>query len=294
MNCEDCLLMLDEYVEHELGEKSAVQVSAHLDACAACEREYEMLRRELQAYSQYLPDIEATPIVWANVQARVEKAQRERFSLSNLSNWLAKTFGKPAFNPAFAATSLALLMTLGIIVGLIKYNLSENTFNEKTVSQKTGVQDLRGKTDTETKNEISSNDKKHDLSQPKDKITIARVENRVKKNVPRSALSKPANQFVNSKPINPKRKSATEEVVEKAERQYLSAITILSRDIERRRAELSPIIISQLEQSLAVVDNTIAKTRQAVRKEPNDPLAVQYMTAAYAKKVELLRNVASN
>jgi hypothetical protein len=286
--------MLDEYVERELDEKSAVQVSTHLTGCAGCAGEYEMLRRELQTYSQYLPHIEATPMLWANVQAEVEKAQRERFSLSNFPEWIAKTFGKSTFNPAFAATSLVLLITFGIIVGLIKYNLSENTFNEKTVSQKTDVQSSSAKTDTDTKNEISSNDKKRNISKTEDKITIARVVNRVKRNISRSVLSKPKNQFVNVKLTNPNPKPTNEEVVEKAERQYLSAIAVLSRDLERQRARLSPNLISQLEQSLADIDRTINETRRAVSTQPNDAVAVQYMTTAYAKKVELLRAITGN
>ncbi|MGI8640482.1 MAG: anti-sigma factor family protein [Pyrinomonadaceae bacterium] len=294
MNCENYLTMLDEYVENELDEKSAGQVSAHIADCPVCADEYEILRREQQTYSQYLLDIEATPTLWTNVQTDVEKVQRERLSLNNLGDWLAKTFGISALNPAFAAVPLVLLITLGIIVGVIKYKSTENTFNEKTISQKTDIQSSPEKTDGDAKNEISSNDKKSDIGKPENKITIAQAENRVKRNIPRSNLSKPTNQFVNSKPVNPNRKLTTDEVVEKAERQYKGAIAILSSDIKRRRAQLSPNFFSQFEQPLADIDRTIDGTRRAVRAQPNDPVAIQYMTTAYAKKIELLRTIAGN
>ena len=84
-----------------------------------------------------------------------------------------------------------------------------------------------------------------------------------------------------------------DQVARRAEQQYLSAIKILSRDIKRRRALISPALLSQLETVLAEVDRTIAATRRVAREQPRDPVAVQYMASAYEKKVELLREVTS-
>ena len=39
------------------------------------------------------------------------------------------------------------------------------------------------------------------------------------------------------------------------------------------------------------LDRTIADTRKAVRQHPDDPVAVQYMLTAYAKKVDVLREM---
>lgn len=294
MKCEDYLLMLDEYVENELDGKSAALVSAHIADCPACAGEYEILRREQQIYSQYFPDIEATPALWANVRADIEKIQRKRFSLSNLRNRLAKIFGGSAFNPAFAVAPAVLLITLGIIVGLIKYKSAENSFSEESISQKADVQFSPEKTDGDAKNESSANEKKDEISKPEDKTRIAQAKNRFKRNVSRSDLSKPKNQVINSRLTNPNRKLTTDEVVEKAERQYKGAIAVLSGDVKRRRARMSPNLISQFEQSLADIDRTISETRRAVRAQPNDPVAIQYMTTAYAKKIEMLRTITEN
>lgn len=293
MNCEDCLLMLDEYVEHELDEKSAVLVSTHLDACRACGGEYRLLLRELQTYSQYLLSVKATPALWTNVRADIEKAQGERFSLNNLHNWAAKAFSFSAFNPAFAAVPLALLITLGIVIGIITYESSENPNNEKVVSQKTDIQSLPEKTNGDAINEIPNKVEKAAVGKSENKIRVTKIENRIKRNETRSILSKPKNQFVNSKFVG-SNQPTTEEVIEKAERQYEAAIAVLSSDIKRRRMQLSPNLISQLEQSLPEIDRTIHETRRAVREQPNDAVAVQYMTSAYSKKIELLRAVAGN
>jgi hypothetical protein len=84
-----------------------------------------------------------------------------------------------------------------------------------------------------------------------------------------------------------------DQVARGAEQQYLSAIDILSRDIKRRRAFISPVLLSQLETALTDVDRNIAATRRAAREQPRDPVAVQYLVLAYEKKVELLREVTS-
>ena len=78
-----------------------------------------------------------------------------------------------------------------------------------------------------------------------------------------------------------------------AEQKYLAAISILSRDVNRRRSRLDPETVARFEQTLAAVDRTIAGTRRAVREHPDDPVAVQYMLTAYAKKIDVLREMAS-
>jgi hypothetical protein len=84
-----------------------------------------------------------------------------------------------------------------------------------------------------------------------------------------------------------------DQVARRAEQEYLSAIKILSRDIKRRRAVISPALLSQIKTALAEVDRTIAATRRVAHEQPRDPVAVQYMASAYENKVELLREVTS-
>ena len=78
-----------------------------------------------------------------------------------------------------------------------------------------------------------------------------------------------------------------------AEQKYLAAIAILSRDLKIRGSQLDPRLRAQFEGALVAIDRTIAETRQAVRQRPSDPQVVQYMLTAYAKKVEVLQEMAS-
>jgi phage gp29-like protein len=85
-----------------------------------------------------------------------------------------------------------------------------------------------------------------------------------------------------------------ERLIREAERKYLAAIAALSRDVRRRRPQVDSETMARFERSLAVVDRAIAETRAAARRHPRDPEVVQYMMTAYAKKVDLLREVAQD
>jgi len=80
--------------------------------------------------------------------------------------------------------------------------------------------------------------------------------------------------------------------VREAEQKYLAAIAILTKDVNKR--QLDPMVKARFDSALAAIDRTIEETRQAARKNPNDPAALQYMLAAYAKKVDVLRDIADD
>jgi hypothetical protein len=91
-----------------------------------------------------------------------------------------------------------------------------------------------------------------------------------------------------------KRKLTPQELVRRAEQNYRDAIALLERDLKRRPAPLDPKVRVQFDLALASIDLTIKETRQAVRRQPDDPTLVQYMLTAYAKKVEVLEEMVSN
>jgi hypothetical protein len=49
----------------------------------------------------------------------------------------------------------------------------------------------------------------------------------------------------------------------------------------------------ELERNLKAIDENIEATRRAFREHPSDPEYALYMLAAYARKVDLLQEVAS-
>jgi hypothetical protein len=61
--------------------------------------------------------------------------------------------------------------------------------------------------------------------------------------------------------------------------------------MRRHPSRLDADTKARFEGELADIDRTIASTRVAVRRDPNDPVAVQYMLRAYRKKVDVLREM---
>jgi hypothetical protein len=258
--------MLDEYVEDELNERQAAQASAHINVCAECADHYEELKRERQIYFRYFTSLEATPALSVGVRAAIAETERKRASDNQgLRERLLAAFGISSFNPAHGAVALALLITLGVVISVMKFQSAGNRSQPEPVSQK------------------------GDAPEPPILIAEGRGDDQRKQDAPRSIPVKRAPQ--NTFSAGPTLKPTAVEAVEKARRQYLKALATLSRDIERR-PRLSPEVLSQFEKSLADVDRTISATQQAVRQQPGDVAAVQYMTAAYAKKIELLRDIA--
>ena len=80
----------------------------------------------------------------------------------------------------------------------------------------------------------------------------------------------------------------------RAEREYQGAIKMLDQAIAKRRDYIEPEAFKQYQNSLALIDNSIAQSKRALREQPNDLAAGQFLLAAYAKKVELMQTIAMN
>lgn len=76
------------------------------------------------------------------------------------------------------------------------------------------------------------------------------------------------------------------------ERSYLQAIARLDSTIKSNKKNMRPGLQVEYERNLAVVDRAIAATRSAVKSNPNDPDAADFMFAAYQSKVDLLNTIA--
>jgi len=76
------------------------------------------------------------------------------------------------------------------------------------------------------------------------------------------------------------------------ERQYDYAITRLNEAI-KVQPPMRPSLQVEYEFNMALIDNAIATSRDAARKNPRDPQAAQFMLAAYQGKVDLMNQVAN-
>ena len=79
--------------------------------------------------------------------------------------------------------------------------------------------------------------------------------------------------------------------VRRAEQEYIQAIELLGEIVDRRKPNLDPQLVREMERNLKAIDASIEATRKAYYERPSDPELAQFMLAAYSKKVELLQEL---
>ena len=132
MKCEECLPLIEEYVDGELDGRTAERLGAHLSACAACADELAALGREQELYAGYRRDLEVTPADWNIVRARIEQerdAAPPVESRTRLRERLGVLFGA-GLRPAFVA---ALVVAAVAVTAIVIYQRSRNRQGEVAV-----------------------------------------------------------------------------------------------------------------------------------------------------------------
>ena len=75
-----------------------------------------------------------------------------------------------------------------------------------------------------------------------------------------------------------------------AEEEFRKATTKLMVVLERRKAQMSPQAVAELERNLRVVNDAIAEIGAAMERDPDNPRLERLFADVYSTKVELLRS----
>src|SRR5437660_10992163 len=70
MKCNECLNLIEQYIDGEAPERDAEQVSAHLITCGDCAQEFEMLTAEQEIYACYDGELEIPQSMWGAIASR--------------------------------------------------------------------------------------------------------------------------------------------------------------------------------------------------------------------------------
>jgi len=274
MKCEDCIATIEDYLDNELDNSQAERVRSHLNACAECAGVYDALEQEQLVYSRYQRDFEVSPAMWAAIESKIEHEPARKVSPGrSLRELLAGLFATPRLS--FAYTVALVLIAVGATVLVMSY-LQKGASNDPTeFAGNKGVQPPPPSAG---------------VDQPATPQTPGVQDGANIKNEPgpRAATAPRPKPRVVKQPPSP------EQLVREAEGKYLAAIAILTRDVNRNRSKLDPLVLAKFETALASINRTIEETRAAARGNPDDPIALQYMLSAYSKKVEILRDMARN
>ena len=311
MKCEDCLDVIEEYFDKELNALGSIEVAAHLIACPTCAEVHEALKQEHAAYASYKRDIEVTPALWQGIQSRlkaetvqpviVQETPAESIGLfERLRSFFAETMRAPRFSPALSAALV--IVAVGATVVVMNYLNSRNQSAPVAINNSTPGNN--GNQTPDSSNAVSPNPNVATSGDPgkkakedadpnsvKKEVVADDVKPKIVKTIPEKVIPQPA---IEHQPLAKNPNPSADKLVRDAERKYLAAITLLKRDYDKRRTQLNPQFIAKMDAALSTIDNTIAETRKAVKQNPDDPIALQYMLAAYAKKVEVLKGVSGS
>jgi anti-sigma factor RsiW len=296
MKCQECENFLEEYLDGELDERTTKIVEAHLAACEVCANAYDALVSEATLYAAYERGIEVSPRLWGGVEARIrsEMTGGEVGLLQRVSAWFAPLFTAPRFSPAL--TAALVLVAIALTVGVMKLTGSREqasteiarnsrlNVNPNAQPAPTTTQPAETSTPAPVESPTSApNEKTEPKPSPENRKNPSSEQKRTIP-IPHSGASV---QLVASN-----KQETPEQLVREAEQRYLAAINMLQRDVASKRPKLDPQTTARFDETLAAIDRSIAETRRTVAQHSNDPVAVQYMLSAYAKKVEVLREMA--
>ena len=287
MKCDDWQLLMEEELDKELSSRDSSQLRDHLSRCSECGRYNQTLHRELSLYSRHDRGLGAPDDLWAGVQSRLRESPGESNSLVILfRQWLTVMMGGFHLSPAWA--TVMVLISIAGTVAVMKVLDSRSTTEVTNLAVSNRPSQSQPLTDSvrpqglEEKGESSQGERKESP------LGDARSGGTERSGRPVKQSGRDSSKKIESVP-----RPTVEQLVREAESKYLAAIKILSRDVQRRSSSLDPSVRARLEASIASIDRSIEETRLVVRRSPEDPVAVQYMLTAYAKKVEVLREMAS-
>jgi len=309
MKCEECSTnALEEFLDGELDEQRAVEISAHLASCRSCAHGYEALLDEQTMYAGYERDVAVTPQLWNSVAARIATEEKSAVPLNLVQRirlWLAPMLIAPRFSPALTAAMM--FLAVGATIAVMKFADSGQTppvniataplSNTSRVDVIAPVNEAPPASTTAPVKPEKNAPVGLVGSSPAERKSAAKSERLRRKdaeqNVADTVSKEMSAGLIAQNDDALRRQRAMVKLVHEAEAKYLAAIRMLSEDVNRRRTTLDPQVAARFDETLATIDRTIAETRRTVVDHGNDPVAVQYMLSAYAKKVEVLREMAA-
>ena len=302
MNCERCRNELEDFLYGELGRSLAAEVRAHLANCAVCAALRGEIERENEIFGRFYEQTSIEPAAesWEAIRARINSDARERAQM-DVSAW------SPAFRPPESSGLKAGLQALfrrartGAFVRLLSpTTLRQAAFAALLVTLSVAVTTIYLKLGEKDGKKVANNGGEASPTHPPQQgvtptpslsIDVARVGEKPNN----GALStKGAKPHVDR--AAPPRQLTDQELmirqIARAEREYQKAIRLLDQAIAKQRDRLDPALIKQYDSSLASIDNSINASRRALHERPDDPTAGQFLLAAYAKKLDLMQDIA--
>jgi len=276
MNCID-IGTLQAFLDGELSLDLSAAVSDHLDACDACTCLLSEAEAEeafvMPALAREFDTLVPTQRLWTKINEHIETEKRERPWYKKLGAVALTLLARPSFAVATAAL-------LFVVIGA-GFFLSRQPAANDTVATHTAP--VGNPAATLVKAAPPEADEKPDVAQTTEF-------NDMPKAAPRHRAIRAAYTTVSAQP-EPAR-SSSGSAIDPTLQNYESTIAGLSRSLQGQKDSVMAVQERiAFERDMALVNNTIAKMRAQVRKDPNDASARQVLYSSYQNKIDLLNSV---
>jgi len=288
MNCEHCQNELEDFLYGELSESRAAGIRAHLGNCAVCAALRDDIERENEVFARFYErtSIEPTGEMWEAIRARINAEPQGQAQIERETGWLERLRAGASSQRMFGwLLAPAMLRQVAFAMLLVALSVAATTIYLKRGDN--GAKDIAGGnpkvTPTPTPQPITTPIPTPSLSTD---VVIGKGNNTPAPKSARPIINRaaPARQLTDQELMN--------QQIARAAREYQKAIRMLDQAIAKQRDRLDPALIKQYESSLALIDGSIAASRRALRERPDDPTAGQFLLAAYAKKLDLMQDIA--
>ncbi|MEK7830412.1 MAG: anti-sigma factor [Acidobacteriota bacterium] len=270
MNCERCQIELEDFLYGELAERLAAEVREHLAGCNGCAAERNRLESENALFAEFYEQtaIDPSAEMWRVIRARIKaEPVRQPMAEEKPSWWqtLIEVILAPAMIRQVAVALLLIAISVATTIFLMRHSDDGKNIARQEPTPTPQIVATPSPAPTATS----------ELAQAEpDKTSKPVSEMKPKQAGPSSDHQILARQLV------------------RTEREYQNAIKLLDRAVAKRRNGIEPEAFKKYESSLALIDSSIAQSKRALRELPNDLVAGQFLLAAYARKVELMQEIA--
>ena len=274
MSCNESIDLLKIYdATDELPALLPSRLRDHLASCSKCAEFYALLARERNAYDSYNAALMPSSDVWRAIEGRLQSADVTGTAASG--RWWQ--FDRRILTPAFAAACLLVTFASVCVLWYLSTQRPAPEIATKVSTPNIAIPQ-------------ESVPSPQPIVKTNDGVRLA-----VSPQRPRSVHGAVRSGIKSSlRPSETKARLSTdpnEVAVREIEMRYKAAIASLTRDIARQRPALSSDSIAQLSSNLPELDSRISASRQAVREQAFDPLAVQSLNDAYGRKIDFLRQM---
>ena len=287
--------ILQSYFDGELSGHELESVTSHLAACDTC----AVTAREIEAESLVMatalaPEFDAavpTEQLRRRIDAAIAGMQRRSLAVSDSSTFSVRAWLQSLLAPlsnapqrTFSYAGLILVLGFAAVLGITQLR------NNSTVPTQEAVASRPNTTISNPPSVTRENLGAVPAPAPEAQQTVAVITATVtaKRNSPRPRNLNPTNVVASDAAVQPEAKVK----LLPGERSYLQTIAKLDSTIKSSNRPMRPSLQAEYQRNLALVDRALAATRDAAKKNPNDPDAAEFMMAAYENKVNLLNAVA--